>query len=177
MISFCWKASFNAAKTFEMIQQVYGESAIHRTIMFCWCNVFSEERESICDEQRSKRLTTTTSENIAHIADILKEDHWCCCRHIAERMGIPKTIAQQILREDLQKWKLYVWFVPLVLTAEQKEQHFNHAYDLIETIKSDPNILDSIITGDESWCFAFDLETKCQSSKWCGPNSPSSKKF
>ncbi len=46
------------------------------------------------------------------------------------------------------------------------------SYELIETIKSDPNIYDSIITDDESCCFAYDPETKCQSSKWCGLNTP-----
>ncbi len=31
-----------------------------------------------------------------------------------------------------------------------------HAYNLIEMIKSDPNFLDSILTGDESWGFAYE---------------------
>ncbi len=97
-IRFCWKAGLNTTKKFEMIQKVYGESAVH--------NVFSEGRESIPDEQRSRRPTTTrTRKNIARIADILKEDCRSLCRLITERMGIPKTIVQQILREDLQKWK------------------------------------------------------------------------
>ncbi len=92
-------------------------------------------------------------------------------------MGIPKTIVQQILLEDLQKWKLCTWFVPRALTVEQKEHCPNHAYNLIETIKSDPDFLDSIITGDESCCFAYDPETKRQSSKWCSRNTPPSKKI
>ncbi len=59
-----------------MIQKVYGDSAVHRAAVFHWYNVFSEGRESIRDEQKSGRPTTTkTLENIARIADILKEDH------------------------------------------------------------------------------------------------------
>ncbi len=46
----CWKASFNDTKTFEMIQKVYSESAVHRATMFHWYNTFSEGRELICDE-------------------------------------------------------------------------------------------------------------------------------
>ncbi len=68
-------------------------------------------------------------------------------------------------------------FVLHALTAEQKKQRLNHAHDLIETIKTDPNFLDSIITDDESWCLACDLETKRQSSEWCGPNTLPSKKI
>ncbi len=90
---------------------------------------------------------------------------------------MPKTFVQQILCEDLQKQKLCAQFLQHALTAEQKEQRFNYAYDPIETIKSDPNFLDSIITGDESWCFAYDLETKPRGSEWCSPNTPPYKKF
>ncbi len=58
-----------------MIQKVYGESAVLRATVFCWYNMFSEGRESIYDEQRSGRPTTTRMrENIARVADILKED-------------------------------------------------------------------------------------------------------
>ncbi len=77
--------------------------------------------------------------------------------------GIPKTSMQQILREDLQKQKLCAWFVPHSLTAKQKERALITLTTLM--IKSDPNFLDSIITGDDSWCFAYDLEIMRQSSK------------
>ncbi len=70
-----------------------------------WYNAFSEGRESIRDEEKSGRPTTTrTCENIAHIADIVKEDRRSSCRLIAEWTGIPKTIVRLILLEDLQKW-------------------------------------------------------------------------
>ncbi|KAG5319282.1 MOS1T transposase, partial [Pseudoatta argentina] len=32
----------------------------------------------------------------------------------------------------------------------------------------DPNFLDKIITGDESWCFQYDPSTKRQSMEWRG---------
>ncbi len=89
-------------------------------------------------------------ENIAHIVDILKEGCRSLCRLITEWMGISNTIMQQILRKDLQKWKLCAKFVPHASSAEQKEQRLTHAYDLIETLRADSNFLDSIITGDES---------------------------
>ncbi len=161
-----------------MIQKVYGESAVHRAAVFCWYNMFSEGRESMYDEQRSGRPTAKrTHENIVRIADILKEDRRSSCRLIAEWIGIPKIIVQQILREDLQKRTLCARFVLHTLTAELKERRLNHVYGLIEMIESNPNFLDSIITGDESWCFAYDLETKCRSSNWCLANMPPSKIF
>ncbi len=41
-IRFCWKAGFNATKTFEMIQKVYCVSAVYRATVFHWYNTFSE---------------------------------------------------------------------------------------------------------------------------------------
>ncbi len=65
----------------------------------------------------------------------LKEDRQFSHRLIAEWMGIPKTVVQQILSEDLQKWKLCVWFASHTLTAEQKEQCLNHT-TLLKQLKA-----------------------------------------
>ncbi len=138
---------------------------------------FQKGKSQFVMSREARPTTTRMRKNIARVADILKEDRWSSCRLIAEQMGIPKSIVQQILREDLQKRNLCVWFVPRALTAKQKEQRHNHTYELIETIERNLNFLDSIITSDESWCFAYDLETKCRSSKWCVLNTLPSKTF
>ena len=36
---------------------------------------------------------------------------------------------------------------------------------------------ENIITGDETWCFAYDPATKRQSAEWVGQNSPKPKKL
>jgi len=36
---------------------------------------------------------------------------------------------------------------------------------------------ENIVTGDETWCFAYDLATKRQSAEWVGQNSPKPKKL
>jgi len=38
------------------------------------------------------------------------------------------------------------------------------------------NFLNKIIAGIETWCFAYDPETKRQSSEWVGETSPRPKK-
>jgi len=49
--------------------------------------------------------------------------------------------------------------------------------DLLNMINGDKNFLDKVITGDKSWCFAYDPETNCQSSEWVGEHSPRLKKL
>ncbi len=41
VMRFCWKAEFSATKIFEMIQEVYGESAVHRATVFRLYNACS----------------------------------------------------------------------------------------------------------------------------------------
>ena len=42
---------------------------------------------------------------------------------------------------------------------------------------ADKIFLNNIITGDETWCFAYDPETKRQISEWAGETSPRTKKL
>ena len=52
-----------------------------------------------------------------------------------------------------------------------------HCKDIVETAENDPEFLDSIITGDESWCFKYDPETKRQSAEWMSKGEPKPKKL
>jgi len=42
---------------------------------------------------------------------------------------------------------------------------------------ADKNFFNRIIMGEETWCFAYDPETKLQSSEWVGETSPWLKKL
>jgi len=49
--------------------------------------------------------------------------------------------------------------------------------DLLIMINGDKNFLDKVITGDESWSFAYDPETKRRSSEWVSEHSLRPKKL
>jgi hypothetical protein len=40
----------------------------------------------------------------------------------------------------------------------------------------DPSFMSRVITGDKSWVYGYDPETKQQSSRWKSPGSPGPKK-
>jgi hypothetical protein len=48
--------------------------------------------------------------------------------------------------------------------------------ELKEQVRNDPDFLSKVITGDESWIYGYDPETKQQSSQWKCPSSPQPKK-
>jgi len=49
--------------------------------------------------------------------------------------------------------------VPHVLTADQKQSQVDAWRDLKEHLEIDPDLFSKVITGDESWCYAYDPET------------------
>ena len=59
----------------ELIQKAYGDAALSRTLIFEWHKRFREGRESVKDDERSGRPSTSrTDDNIAAIDKMVKED-------------------------------------------------------------------------------------------------------
>jgi hypothetical protein len=75
------------------------------------------------------------------------------------------------------KRKVCSCFVLHAGTAEWEEDRVAARQDLIEMMDSDPDYFKRIVTGDESWCFAYEPVTKRQSSVWVGENSPQPQKL
>jgi hypothetical protein len=62
------------------------------------------------------------------------------------------------------------------LTADQKRRHVNVCEELRQIATDDVTFLSRVITGDESWIYGYDPETKQQSSQWKSPKSSRPKK-
>ena len=53
--------------------------------------------------------------------------------------------------------------IPKLLNFEQKQGRMDIAQ---ETLNENPDLLKKLITGNESWGYGYDIETKKQSSQW-----------
>ena len=42
-------------------------------------------------------------------------------------------------------------------------------FEMLTTCNEDPNLIKMVITGDKSWVYSYDIETKIQSSQWNRP--------
>jgi hypothetical protein len=113
--------------------------------------------------------------NISAVADLVKNDCPIASRMTAESLNIPKTVVLRILNEDLGKRKFCARCVPHCLTPEQREYRVTSCQDIIAMADADKNLFNKIIRGDETWCFAYDPETKRQSSERVGETSPQPK--
>ena len=106
-LNFAVKSMFSATKTVELIRKAYGDAALSRTTTIEWHKRFRVGRESVKDDERSGRPTTSlTDDNIAAVDKMVKEDRKVSSPLIADTLGIPKSGILRILKEDLKKRKL-----------------------------------------------------------------------
>jgi hypothetical protein len=77
---------------------------------------------------------------------------------------------QQIITEDLGLRKISAEMVPWILTDDK------HLLHISSDVLHSAEMFERIITGDETWCFQYDPETKCQNMQWKTQNSPWLKK-
>jgi hypothetical protein len=170
-IKFCFKAGLSATETLVLVHKAYGNEALNQSNVFKWYSRFPDRRKLIEDDKRGGCPKSTQTEvNFAAVADLVKNDHRITSRMVAESLNIPK-----ILKEDLGKRKLCACFAPHSLTPEQRENQVTSCQDIITMADADKNFFNTIITGDETWCFAYNPETKQQSSEWVGETSPQPK--
>jgi len=144
----------------ELINKAYGSAAMSRANVCRWYARFRDGREDVKDDARSGRpLTARTDKNVESVHRLLTEDHCTTLQMIADRLNIGKETVRQIITEDLGKRKICARFVPHALTTEQKQERVVYCQDLL-LMGQDERFWENIITGDETWCLAYDPTTK-----------------
>jgi hypothetical protein len=74
-ITFLVKLGKSRREILEMLETVYGESAMKRRSVYKWVNRFKEGRESVDDNAREGRPSTSrVSENIQRVHDLVVSD-------------------------------------------------------------------------------------------------------
>ncbi|KYN41646.1 hypothetical protein ALC56_03947 [Trachymyrmex septentrionalis] len=169
-INFCVKNGIKCSKTLEMLTVAYGESTLKKKNVYKWYKLFQEGRENVNDEPRSGRPSTSkTDENVQEVKEIVLKNRRITIREIADDLNISFGSCQSILTDVLGMTRVSAKFVPKLLNFDQKQRRMNIAQDMLNDVNDDPDLLKRVITGDETWVYGYDVETKAQSSQWKSP--------
>ena len=160
-----------------MLTVAYGEATLDRSNVYRWYKMFSEGREDVNDEERAGRpSTSTTDEKINEVEKMVLANRRITVREVAEDLDISIGSCHSIFINDLGMRRVAAKFVPKLLNCDQKQHRMNIANEMLDSVRDDPNLLQRVITGDESWVYGYDVETKAQSSQWKLPHEPRPKK-
>ena len=164
-------------ETIRKIQQAFGNEALSPTQIKQWFKRFKDGRASVESDPRSGRPSTSRKEEmIDQVREKVLEDRRLAVQEIVAEVGISTGSVHSILTEDLNLRRVSANFVPKLLTEQHKELRKEISEDMLDLANHDPEFIKTIVTGDETWIYGYDPETKFHSSQWKHPESTRPKK-
>ena len=149
-----------------MIQKAFVDESMGIKQIKEWYRQFQNGRTSVDSDPCSGRTSLTrTPENIERVRLAIEGDLRLTVRELDNDLGIPKITIWEILNKILGMTRVCAKFIPKLLTTEQKDHRSEIAQDNLEMVTDDENVLKQVITGDKSWVYGYDPETRQQSSQ------------
>ncbi|GFG32800.1 hypothetical protein Cfor_06313 [Coptotermes formosanus] len=178
VIKFLSKERLAPAAIKQRLDGICGEASPSYSTVKEWGKHFCLGRESVEDEPREGRpVEVVTEENIRHIEEELLSDRRLKLKEISVRLEIPKTTVIQIIHEHLHMKKVSARWVPRLLSSVQKEHRLTCCQKLLELCRrNQKQVLESIVTGDETMVLYYDPLSKRESMEWRKPGEASPRK-
>ena len=132
---------------------------------------------SIADKPRSDCPSTSVNpDNKTYADELIRTDRHTTVEELASKLDVSIGSAHLIVA-SLGYSKVCARWVPRQLMEDHKTERVRCCTQLLEHHHGDPTFLERIITGDETWVYHFEPESKRRSMEWRHPTSPRTKKF
>jgi len=155
-----------------MLQEAFRDNAMSQTKTFLWYKRSKDRQMSVDDDECSgQQSTSTTPENIAKVREVILADRRQTIHDVCEIVGLSYGTVQRILADNLNMRHISARFVPRLLSDDQKAHRISVCSELKQQARDNPIFISNVITGDETWVYGYDPETKQQLSQWKLPNS------
>lgn len=163
----------------ECLTQTLGDKSPSFTTVKKWCANFQRGDFETHDEVGVKKPSIVSSPEIVdNVHDLILADRRISTERIAEALEIPREGIEFIIHEQLGMRKLSTKWVPKCLNADQKRYRVNVSKLILQQFqRSSKNILDRLVTVDETWLHYYDQDTRQQFMQWRHPGSPQANTF
>ena len=150
------------------LQKVYGNGALKYATFCKLVRHFHDGRESIENDPRVGRpVSVMTEKNVATVKTLIEENPHYTVQEIEELSGIHLSSVLKILCGRLGLRKICPRWVPHLFTDEQKQSQVRLASQVIEKYdKCDPRCLKEIVTGNKTWIYQFQPDSKAKNKVW-----------
>ena len=138
----------------------FGDQSQFKATVFSWFRQFVSGARTLEDDDRCGRMATAvTPENVSRLESLIKKDPKMTYAEIRDIMKISSGNLTRIHHYCLGVRKRCTRLVPHNLSEEQKRgTHMLRKFDGGRS----PRVWD-IVTGDETWAYEYEPETKQQS--------------
>ena len=140
-----------------------------------WAVNFKTGHLGVDNEKPSGRsVSAFVPANVKAIHDMIMEECRISAESIATYLGISREKVGAIIHSDLEMRNLAAKWILKLLTTEQKRKRVDSLVAVLEHFaRNESDFLGKLVTGDETWIYCYDPETK----EWRHSGSPRPKKF
>lgn len=163
----------------ERMSKVYSNDSPSYSTVKRWSALFKGGRRSLDDDDRSGRPSTSVNEDsIKQIERLILSDRRITIAELEEETRLSHGSIVNIIHDHLNMNKISARWVPKFLTLDLKQKRVDISQENLELMRNDfDKFKNRIVTGDETWIYHYDPESKRQSMEWHHPTSPPPKKF
>jgi len=135
-----------------------------------WFKRFKDGREPVDDDPRSVRPSTSTDgTRVTKVNEIVRINRRLTVREIAENCNIPVGPCREILVVKLEMYSVAAEFVPRSMSQDQMDNRVTVCQGLVDRARMAMKCSrKQIHTGDETWVYGRDVQTKVRSSRRVG---------
>lgn len=164
----------SAAEIHRRMSQVYGDNFMSDGAVREWCRKFNDGRTDVHNEGGQGRKSVATDNRVHRVDVAIRQDRRFTISELMVKFPeVSRSSLYSIVTEQLHYKKLCARWVPKMLTDSHKSFRMASALDFLDRYHKDgEDLLESIVTGDETWVQYYTPETKRQSQQWMHTNSP-----
>lgn len=169
-----FKRGLSYQECHEEMFGAFGKECPSLSTVFRWYKEFQRGNYNLDDEERPGRpITSRTQEKIDAVRKLITIDRRITCRQIEEILHIGASTLNSILHEDLKVKKLCCLWVPHSLDDSQRKVRVEWCKKMLKKYDSGRSKdVNSIVTGDETWLYYFDVPSKSRSKIWVFEDEP-----
>ena len=161
---YCQGKSFK--ECLQSLEHHFGDQSSSKATVFRWFRQFMSGARTLEDDDRCGRMATTvTPENVSVVESLIKKEPKATYAKIQDIMKISSGSLTRILDDCLGVRKRCARWVLHNLSEEQKRGRVGWCTHVLRKLDGgrSPRIWD-IVTGDETWVYQYDPETKQHST-------------
>ena len=179
VVRFLWSENVSGAEIHRRLQTQYGNNnCMSRRSVYEWIEKFKDGRTSVKHQEGAGRPRTSTGlENVDRAKDMILQNRRIKVEEVATDLEISHGSAHEIIHDVLGFRKVCARWVPKKLTDVHKTNRVNICQRHLNRHASEPEFMERVITGDETWIHHYEPESKRNSMTWKHPDSPVPKKF
>ena len=168
MILYDYQSGLHQDESVARLVAAFGDQAPSRSTVFRWFSEFKHGRTSLEDEERSGRPScATTEEQIAVVRALVEDDARVTVAQLVQETNLSSGSVSTILHDKLGLRKISARWIPHLLSPEQKDARVKWCRQMLRRFNEGrSNEVTEIVTGDETWVYSFEPESKQQSAQW-----------